>query len=150
MTERVEAVRYDECGLTGVVLDGVPVRTCPKCGERMVGIPRIAELHRELAKHIAVKAERLAPAEVKFLRKVLGLSGEDFAARMGVDRATISRWESTEKPQGMGEPAERLLRVLVLSGKRVEEYPVEMATKEAKPERIRLAIQKGEWRAEAA
>lgn len=121
-SERVNH-RYVESGLPNVVLVGVEVRRCPKCGEQALSIPHVEELHKTLAMELVHERTRLAPYEIRFLRKWLGLSGVDFARRMGVEPATVSRWERTENPQPMGPVAERLLRMLVVHGQQVDEYP---------------------------
>ena len=76
-------------------LPGVYVRTsvarCPKCDATEVIFPNIEGLHQALARSIVAKAERLSGAEVRFLRKVLGWSGADFAQHMGTSAETISR-----------------------------------------------------------
>jgi putative zinc finger/helix-turn-helix YgiT family protein len=115
--------RYTESGLPNVVLVGVEMRRCPKCGEQALSIPRVEDLHKTLAMSLIHEHTRLASYEIRFLRKWLGLSGVDFARRMGVDPATVSRWESTEKPQSMGPVADRLLRMLVAHGQPIAEYP---------------------------
>ena len=125
MEARRENYRYDESGLPNVVLLDVEVRKCPKCGEQAVAIPRIEELHRALAMSVIRQPGRLSPQEVRFLRKWLGWSGADFAKNIGVDPATVSRWESVEKPQAMGSTAERFLRLAVAHGQPTEEYPLE-------------------------
>jgi putative zinc finger/helix-turn-helix YgiT family protein len=122
VNERVN-YRYAESGLPNVVLVGIEVRRCPKCGEEAISIPRIEELHKTLAMALIHERARLASYEIRFLRKWLGLSGVDFARRMGVNQATVSRWESTEKPQPMGPIADRLLRMLVVHGQPIAEYP---------------------------
>jgi len=91
----------------------VEVDRCPKCGAVEIVIPRIEELHRALALAILRKRGRLAAPEVRFLRKYLGWSGADFAKHMGVDAATVSRWENEEQP--MGPVADRLLRLMVVT-----------------------------------
>ena len=40
------------------------------------------------------KKRRLAPEEIKFLRKSLGWAGVDFAKHMGATPETVSRWET--------------------------------------------------------
>ena len=106
-----KAYRYKASGLSNVFLTGVEVRTCGACGEEEVVIPRIEALHRAIARAVIAKRDRLAPEEVRFLRKVLGLSGQDFAARIGVDPATVSRWENAKDP--IGPIADRALRLMV-------------------------------------
>lgn len=128
MVRSTENHRYSESGLSNVVLVGVEVRRCPHCGENVVSIPRMEELHRALAMTIIRQPGRVAPSEIRFLRKWLGWSGVDFARHMGVAPETVSRWESTENPKPMGGTAERLLRLAVAHGQPVDEYPIAMLT----------------------
>lgn len=148
MTARKEAYRYTECGLPHVTLRDVEIQTCTKCGERLVGIQRMAALHKVIARAVIMKRERLTGAEIRFLRKHLGWSGVDFARYIGVDAATVSKWENDQQP--MGPQADRLLRLMVANGARVDEYPnerlAEVAQDEAKPLRIELRSEKGDWR----
>jgi putative zinc finger/helix-turn-helix YgiT family protein len=151
MREQVETVRYEGCGLDGIHLENVRVWRCPQCGEWEVAIPRIESLHRSIAMHLAERPERLGPKEVRFLRKYLGLSSTDFAARVGVDKATVSRWERVDAPMAMGPQMERLLRVLVLSEKPVESYPLSaMAAQEAAASAMRWALDSRGWRRQGA
>jgi putative zinc finger/helix-turn-helix YgiT family protein len=118
---------YVESGLPNVVLGGVDVRRCPKCGAFEVLLPRVAELHRVIANAVIHKAARLSGPEVRFLRKHLGWSGADFAAHMGVDPTTVSAWENDRKP--FGPASDRLLRLMVARGAPVEDYPLDELTK---------------------
>jgi putative zinc finger/helix-turn-helix YgiT family protein len=126
MLRDIENHRYTESGLPNVVLVGVEVRRCPKCGESMVAIPHIEELHRALAMTLIRQAGRFTPSEIRFLRKWLGWSGIDFANHMGVAPETVSRWESVDNPKPMGGTAERLLRLAVAHGQPIDEYPIGM------------------------
>ena len=117
--------RYDSGGLPHVVLLGVETGRCGQCGAEMVSIPRIAQLHEAIAVALATKSTRLAPLEARFLRKCLGLSTDDLAARMGVARETVSRWESPRSAQPIGATSERLLRLMALRERPVEEYPTD-------------------------
>jgi putative zinc finger/helix-turn-helix YgiT family protein len=82
-----------------------------RCGETYTSIPAIEGLHRQIAAAVIRKKGRLAPAEIRFLRKWLGWSGVDFAKRTGTKPETVSRWENGRTL--MGPQADRLLRVLV-------------------------------------
>jgi putative zinc finger/helix-turn-helix YgiT family protein len=121
MVESVVEHRYTECGLDSVVLANVPVFSCPACGERILRIPAIDGLHRVIAIAVSRKASRLTPAEVRFLRKYLGLSNRDFARVMGVTPEQSSRWTTTEP---IGTSAERVLRLLVERIEPADEYPI--------------------------
>jgi putative zinc finger/helix-turn-helix YgiT family protein len=125
---RREDYLYTECGLQNIVLEDIEVDYCsnPKCGEVMPTIPRILALHSQLALHIARQKAKLSGSEIRFLRKYLGWSSRDAAQHLGVTVETMSRWENGQTP--MGASAERLLRVLSIREKPVEEYPLEVLT----------------------
>jgi transcriptional regulator with XRE-family HTH domain len=74
----------------------------------------------------------LAPVEIRYLRKHIGLSGGDFAQRMGVARETVSRWETGAQP--MGAVADRLLRLLVVTHEPTECYVVDDLLRELNDE----------------
>jgi DNA-binding transcriptional regulator YiaG len=73
---------------------------------------------------IARKRDQLEPREVRFLREYLGLSKDELAETVGVAPEIAARWELTEQQERMGTQAERLLRVLVITGKTL---PVDQA-----------------------
>ena len=75
----------------------VSMRQCPKCGEGYV------EGQELKAAELAVAAEvaRRGPAagfSFRFMRKVLGIRGNEMAELLGVRPETVSRWE-----QGRGD-----------------------------------------------
>jgi putative zinc finger/helix-turn-helix YgiT family protein len=146
MEVRHENYKYDASGLDNITLENIEVRHCPKCGERQALIPALAELHKSIALALAEKRERLMPREIRFLRKYLGLSGADFAAKIGVDPATVSRYENTSDPQSMGKQTERLLRLMVIVEKPVQSYPLEeLGTQEPRSVRMTLSPRKDGW-----
>jgi putative zinc finger/helix-turn-helix YgiT family protein len=105
--------------LPGTVLVDVEVWECLDCGDYEVVIPALNELERVLAGFVARKPGRLAPAEVRFLRKHLGWSGAHFARHFGVAPETVSRWENGTP---MGPQAERLLRVCATRLDPIDDY----------------------------
>jgi putative transcriptional regulator len=70
------------------------------------------------------RPHRLAPQEIRFLRKWLGWSGQDFAKHFGVTPTTVSRWESVKDSEPMSATADRLLRMSVAHGQPADAYPV--------------------------
>ena len=129
-TRREPAYRYAESGLSNVVLiNAVTTTSCSKCGEVYTGFHAIERLHKAIAAALIRKKGRLAPEEIRFLRKSLGWSGVDFARRMGTTKETVSRWESGKLP--MGPQADRLLRMLVAKSTPVEQYPVDVLSQVA-------------------
>jgi len=139
-----QTVRYDASGLPGVTLVNIEVWTCPACGDEEVRIPHIEGLHRALVLTIVQKKERLAPPEIRFLRKYLGLSGADFAKHIGVSAETVSRWELGRT--AMGATADRFLRLLAVTREPVSHYPLEQLKDVARraPRALKAAFRIGE------
>lgn len=124
MAVEVNAVRrYDVGGLPQVELHGVEVTRCTGCGSEAIAIPRMAQLHRVVANCFVNQHRMLAPVEIRFLRKHIGMSGAEFAQRMGVARETVSRWETGTNQ--MGAVADRLLRLLVVTHEPAKSYVVD-------------------------
>lgn len=115
-----DAHRYDASGLKNVLLRGVEVRECAKCGERETAIPNIEGLHRAIAHVIVRRPSALSAAELRFLRQYLGYSSKDFAAKIGVRAETLSRWENAERP--VNELVDRLTRLLVMNREPLTTY----------------------------
>jgi putative zinc finger/helix-turn-helix YgiT family protein len=104
-------------------LHGVEVTQCGKCGKEEIAVPRIGQLHRVLADLFVTQSRMLAPVEIRFLRKHVGLSTAVFADMMGVTRETVSRWETGATT--MGATADRLLRAIVLTQEPSENYAID-------------------------
>jgi len=102
--------RYTESGLSNVILQGVEVADCSNCGNSDLSIPRMAKIHREIAKALAKSPARLTGEQLRFLRKHLGLSGEKLGSYLHTDRTKISKWERGEDP--IGPATDRLVRLL--------------------------------------
>jgi putative zinc finger/helix-turn-helix YgiT family protein len=142
-----ENFRHPALGLPGLVLANVEVSRCAACGEYEVDIPHLEGLMKAIAQVLVHKDTRLAPEEILFLRKYLGLSNEDFAKRMGVSKEQASRWETGKKP--MGAVADRLLRMMVVNAKPVDAYSVDSLAKiqdEATgPMKLRMEQGRKDW-----
>lgn len=147
LTSRRANVSYAASGLPHVQLVGVTVRRCQECGESEIAIPHIEKLHRVLADAVIRKPTQLTAGEVRFLRKFLGWSGQDFARNMGVSPETVSRWENGREK--MSPTADRLLRLMVVTKQPIDHYGAdELAAirKKASPLRLRLAPSTTDWR----
>lgn len=107
--------RYNESGLSNVVLRTVTIEECPACGERLLGIDRLEQLHEEITHALVFKLGRLTPEEIRFLRKRLDWSGAEFARQMHATPYTVSNWETGK--QDMGEKSDLLFRALVVIAK---------------------------------
>ena len=102
--------RYPESGLPNVVLQGVAVADCALCGNFDVAIPRVAKVHRAIARALANSPARLTGPQLRFLRKHLGLSGDDLGRYLHTDKTKISKWETDE--DRIGPATDRLIRLL--------------------------------------
>ncbi len=110
---------YDAQGIKAILLDAT-IRTCQECGERVVGIRRLAQLNAKIAEAICLKEGALSPAEIRFLRTHIGWSGADLARHFQVAAATVSRWESGKQP--IGTQVELLLRMAAYQCEPVQQY----------------------------
>jgi len=146
LAEIRENYRYQECGLSNITLVGIVVRKCPACGNAMPRITNIEGLHDSIAHALINKSERLMAQEIVFLRKYLGWSGADFAKNMHCDRSQISKWEHGKVE--MSKPYELLLREMVASGKKIEDYQRHEAAKKKtfKPRSILLHLKEKIWK----
>lgn len=117
---RRELVPFEKpIGLPGVRVNTFVAR-CPKCGAFEVMLPNLEGLHQAITRMLVAKTARLAPPEIRFLRKVLGWSAADFAEHMGTSAETVSRWETGAMP--IGPQADRLLRLMVMTRDPVANY----------------------------
>lgn len=85
--------RYTECGLDSVNLVDVMVYNC-KCGAIMPQIPAMGELHRTIAFSLINKETLLSGSEIRFLRKMAGLSGVEMSQLLGTHKTNLSKWEN--------------------------------------------------------
>jgi len=105
---RPEEYDYTECGLTSVKLLGVMVYRCAHCGSVSPAIPAIGQLHLLIAVSLLQKEALLSGEEVRFLRKVAGLTQAELAEIMGVHKTTPTGWETDAEP--IGKENDRVLR----------------------------------------
>jgi DNA-binding transcriptional regulator YiaG len=108
---RSEPFHYTASGLPDVwLLNGFVIEDTPY--GRAVRIEDADGLHRALAREIATEKRPFGPAELRFLRKLMGQSQSMLAKWLGISDQTVARWEkgTTE----MDPSAERLVRLLVL------------------------------------
>ena len=110
VTRERRSYQYVESGLPNVTLQGIEVADCAKCGNSDVIIPRMAKIHRAIAEALVKSPARLTGDQLRFLRKHLGLSGEQLGGYLHTDRTKISKWERGE--DRIGPSTDRLVRLL--------------------------------------
>jgi DNA-binding transcriptional regulator YiaG len=99
-----------------VLIDAAEEITHPKSGEVLgVAIPQAEELAAAVALALCFMPVRLSGAEVRFIRRVMGMTGQDLASAVEMDPATLSRWETGKKDIGAwADKAVRMAAVLRL------------------------------------
>lgn len=110
---------FKETGLRDVVVHGVDLIKCGKCGNVDPILSGVDEIMHLIALAVLRKPYRLEGAELRFLRKHVDLTQEEFAKLLRVDKTTLSKWENDGDP--IGFQSDLLARVLVMSrDKRLE------------------------------
>jgi DNA-binding transcriptional regulator YiaG len=99
------------------------IETMMQRGEAVAEIPTVedaAKLARDLRK-CGIEARRIAHSavDVKSIREALGLSQSEFAARFGLEVATVRNWEQART--GMDRPTMALLRAIAAAPRVVAE-----------------------------
>ena len=90
------------------------------------------DLHRAIAMIVAKLPARLRGKEIRFLRTYLGLSSSDAARVLGVQPATMSRWENEKSKGEMSAVYEHCLRLMVFNREPAQSYPID-ELKEKRP-----------------
>ena len=104
--------RFTESGLPSVVLQGVKLIRCGKCKNVDPIIPRVNHLMRALALAVVSKPYRLRGEDVRFLRKYLRMTNDEFARLIHVDKTNLSKWENNHDK--IGPQSDRLIRVMAV------------------------------------
>jgi YgiT-type zinc finger domain-containing protein len=105
--------RFRESGLDNVVLKGIEMIKCSACGNEEAIIPNLDGLLRIVAVAIVTSRFPLTGAEVRYLRKYMGMSGEQFARILHTDKSTLSKWETGAV--NIGSKSDLLIRAVALN-----------------------------------
>jgi len=92
--------KFIESGLDNIILKNIEVLECPQCKTVSPRIPRHNSLLRTIALALIAKPYPLSGPEIKYLRKFLAMTQEEFAKYVSADTAVISRWENDVQPVG--------------------------------------------------
>ncbi|MBK1663990.1 hypothetical protein CKO38_01905 [Rhodospirillum rubrum] len=108
---RVDVYEDDLLGIPVTLRNAVERRRCAGCGEESVSYPNLDGLIAAVAMARALYPLELSGDDLRFLRKALGLSAKDFAEKLELDPASLSRWENNK--QALGGFAEKVIRMFV-------------------------------------
>jgi transcriptional regulator with XRE-family HTH domain len=89
-------VNFDFSGFAGiqVTLADTPGFECRKCGGKTIDGGLIKLFLALVGLEIVRQPERLNAEKARYLRKQLGLTQQQLADRMGIDRVTVTNWET--------------------------------------------------------
>jgi transcriptional regulator with XRE-family HTH domain len=104
---------FVESGLDNVMLRQVEVLKCEKCGSITPVLSKINQLMHVIAAALVLKPSGLTGREIRFLRKHIGLTGEQFGRKLGLTKEHVSRIENDKHPAG--QQTDRLVRYLAVS-----------------------------------
>ncbi len=92
--------QYRESGLPDVFLRKVPMYVCPRHGVQAVVLRGIGRLQGDIRYALLGRGGPFSGREVRFLRKYEGWKQSDLAARLGVHKITVAKWETGVEPVG--------------------------------------------------
>ena len=104
---------FVESGLDNVMLHHVEVLKCEKCGSMTPVLSKINQLLHVIASALVLKPSGLTGREIRFLRKHIGLTGEQFGHKLGLTKEHVSRIENEKHPAG--QQTDRLVRYVAIS-----------------------------------
>jgi putative zinc finger/helix-turn-helix YgiT family protein len=136
MTCSTETYHYKECGLDNVYLENVEVCRCKECNESTACIPAVPQLNNLIGETLLQKEFTLNGKEIRYLRKNMGLKAVELKKVLGVDNATISRWETGK--QRISSAHDRLLRMVYANFKGIAQEDITAMVKD-KFSRIELS-----------
>src|SRR6185312_11976411 len=99
-----------------VLLDAAEEVTHPRTGKVLgIAVPNAEEMAAAVALALCFMPVRLTGAEVRFIRRVLGMTGQELAAAVEMTPETLSRWEHGKRAVGgWADKAIRMAAVLQL------------------------------------
>ena len=92
--------QYRESGLPDVFLRKVPMYVCPRHGVQAVVLRGIDRLQGDIRYALLDRGRPFSGREVRFLRKYEGWRQSELAARLGVHKITVAKWETGATPVG--------------------------------------------------
>lgn len=103
-----EPFHFVDSGLPNVYLVGIKYFVC-KCGGVVAEIPAARQLMQLIARDIVESPFDLTGAELRFLRKRLGMKASDYAQLLGFTPETLSRIENEK--QSISIQAQKLAKL---------------------------------------
>jgi putative zinc finger/helix-turn-helix YgiT family protein len=124
---RRKTVMYPESGLENVQLVNVPAWVCVN-GHEEIEIPAVTALHELIAHLIIRKPAALTSAEIKFLRRRVDLTANEFSAHLGITPIHLSRVENgRRRPAKSLDLLIRLATASLIARRDKKPFPADLA-----------------------
>jgi len=104
--------RFEECGLP-VELMRIEMIKCPECGSVDPVIPNVDGLMTAIALEVICSPSLLHGEEIRFLRKYIGKSAQEFSRLLHVDHTHLSKVENNRVE--VGPRLDKLVRFVVIN-----------------------------------
>jgi len=104
--------RYVESGLSFVVLSQCILLVCIACDVSAAVLPNAETLHIAIVEKLLRVPARFTGEVIRFVRRSLKLTGDEFAGLLGTSRVEVSRWENEHS--GMHGLTELRLRLQMI------------------------------------
>ena len=129
-TLKRQTYQFIESGLDNVYLENITIEKCQNCDVVSPLLPKLGKLLETLACAVLLQPFPLCGADIKLLRKHLGLKAKEWAVLLRVDVSTLSRWENGEQQIGSQSDAWiRALFVLMFEEKNQKLFPQPVAAR---------------------
>jgi putative zinc finger/helix-turn-helix YgiT family protein len=119
----------------------LPARVCAACGTSYFGDLVVGQFDALVAAKLA-EAGVTEPEALKFMRKVTGLQGKEFAELLAVRPETVSRWEQGKRPIDRATYA--IMRQLVYErargGTATRDYLRSLRTPKRLPKTVKITL----------
>lgn len=105
----------DAFGIPVTIRNAVLRHRCAACGVSGIEIPDSDDLSAVIAVARILFPAMLRGPEIRAIRKACQMTGKQFAEALGMDNATVSRWENCRGDESHGEVSDRNIRETVWS-----------------------------------
>jgi transcriptional regulator with XRE-family HTH domain len=96
-----------------VELHKINIIKCAECGNVDPIIPNMDDMMHAVAMAVICHPCKLSGDKIRFLRKFIGKTAEEFAKLLGMDKTHLSKLENDHYP--VGDQSDKLIRLLVLN-----------------------------------
>ncbi|MGH8122055.1 MAG: hypothetical protein ACREPT_04725 [Rudaea sp.] len=111
-SEKAKSHIYSGFGFPVLLINAATVSTCETCDEKEeITVPNLPGLTAAVALQRVMLPAKLSGADIRFVRKAIGISSAALAKHLEVTPESFSRYENDKL--AISPPTEKLLRIIV-------------------------------------